>query len=113
DGVGAQHAFVRLARNRTGLATFSIDKANNRPSRPCQTGRAGRPGGAREPPVALSALGGDLLLASPKRQGRRQQQDKEPANLHAASLDIRLISGHEIRTASCSLKRPRDGGATR
>src|SRR5262249_9370221 len=96
---------VRLARDCAGLATLSHDETNDVSARPGRSGRARRSGGSKRSLIALFVLGGDLLLGSRKRQERRQQQNKEPANLHAASLDIRLISGHEIRTASCSLKR--------
>src|SRR5262245_37959495 len=105
DRVGIENALVRLARDCAGLATLSHDETNDVSARPGRSGRARRSGGAKRSLIALFVLGGDLLLGSRKRQERRQQQNKEPANLHAASLDIRLISGHEIRTASCSLKR--------
>src|SRR6266550_631529 len=106
DGVGVEDAFVGLAGDSAGLATFAVDEADDGSARPGRAGRARRPGCAGRPRVAFFALGGDLLFARREREGRQQHGNDEPARSHGASLDIPQISHQEIRTAFGSLKRP-------
>src|SRR5262245_35076865 len=79
DGVSREDSFVGLACDRAGLATLSVDEANDRSAR---TRRPGRPGRSL---LALFALGaGELLLlfASRKRQERQQHGNHQHTNLH-------------------------------
>src|SRR6516164_4448351 len=79
DGVSREDSFVGLACDRAGLATLSVDEANDRSAR---TRRPGRPGRSL---LALFALGaGELLLlfASRKRQERQQHGNHQRTNLH-------------------------------
>src|SRR5262249_12294315 len=63
DGVSAEDSFVGLARDRAGLATLSVDEANNRSA---WSRRSGRPCGAGWSLLALFALGaGQLPLLFP------------------------------------------------
>src|SRR5215471_6372170 len=94
-GVGAEDSLVRLTRNGAGLATFAVDEADDGSARPCWAGRTGRAGGSGWAGLALFARRGDLLLfASGKRQGRQQQANDEPANLHQP---LSISGGYRIR----------------
>src|SRR5215831_13795887 len=81
DGVSREDSFVGLACDRAGLATLSVDEANDRSAR---TRRPGRPSRAGRSLLALFALGaGELLLfASRKRQERQQHGNHQHTNLH-------------------------------
>src|SRR6516225_9632345 len=79
DGVSREDSFVGLACDRAGLATLSVDEANDRSAR---TRRPGRPGRSL---LALFALGaGELLLLFPsrKRQLRGQHGSHQGAAWH-------------------------------
>src|SRR5262249_2528505 len=93
DRVGIENALVRLARDCAGLATLSHDETNDRSARSGRARRSSGSSGARRARVALFALGGGLPLASRKGQGRRQQQNKEPANLH---LSISISGCYQV-----------------
>src|SRR5262249_31499803 len=86
DGVSAEDSFVGLARDGAGLATLSVDEANDRPA---WSRRSGRPCGAGQPLLALFALGtGELrlLFASRQRQERQQHGNHQRTNLHGRTL---------------------------
>src|SRR5262245_66005373 len=68
DGVSREDSFVGLACDRAGLATLSVDEANDRSAR---THRPGRPSRAGRSLLALFALGAGELLLFARSEARR------------------------------------------
>src|SRR5215471_5055957 len=100
DRVGIENSLIRLARDRAGLPTLSLDETNDRSARPWRSGRTRGTSGSSRSRLALFALG-DLLFASRERQGCQQQDNDQRADLHAISRK----SDQEKRTTVCARKR--------
>src|SRR5262249_34662061 len=72
------------------------------PAGPEGPGGPGGPAGPGGPWSPFSPLEATFSSQAESAQGRRQQQNKEPAQLHAASLDIRRHQVMKLGEKGCA-----------